>query len=139
MYREAQEVLAPGLSRGAAISLGIVATLTCVGMAAMAPSSNSPIGFYLFAAFCGAIAIACFTSGKIRRMVGRLLGATVFVFSACYFLNELSDGPLISGRRSQPSILNAAIFLIVAGIPGLLYALLGRFSWRHGTGEPSEP
>ena len=139
MYREGQEVLARGLSRGASIVLGLVAALVCAGMAAMAPSSGSPIVFYLYSLFCGAIAAACFFTGSIRHMVGRLLGAAVFAISAWYLFGQFSGGQLVSGSRSQPSVLNAAIFFIVAGVPGLLFALLGRFSWRKEQGSSGEP
>jgi hypothetical protein len=139
MYREGQEVLERGLSRGSRVFLGLVAGLFCAGMAVMAPSSGSPIGFYLFAVFCGSIALACLFTGRWRRLIGRFIGAAVFAASAWYFVGQLSAGTLISGSRSEPSILNALIFLLVAGLPGLLFALFGRFTWRRSQGAAGEP
>lgn len=127
MYREGQRVLERGLSRGASIALGTLTALICIAMAAMAASSTSPMGFYLFSLFCGLIAGACFFTGRVRQIFGRLIGAAVFTVSAWYLLDQLSGGSVISDRRSQPSIVNAMIFLAVAGAPGLVYALRGRF------------
>jgi hypothetical protein len=139
MYSEGREVLEQGLSRGASVLLGVVAALMSAGMALMAPSSNSPPGFYLFALFSGAIAVACFFTGRIRHWTGRGLGAAVFALSAWYLFGQISDGVAISGSRSEPSILNAVILLFVAGIPGLLFALLGRFNLRKRQEAKSEP
>ena len=139
MYGEGVKVIERGLSRGASVLLGLVAALISAGMAVMAPSSGSPIGFYLFALFSGAITVACLFTGRIRHWVGRLLGAAVFSISVWYLVGQISGGLAISEGRSEPSILNATIFLVVAGIPGLLFASLGRFTLRRKQGARSEP
>lgn len=131
MYRQGQEVLGRGLGRGASIVLGTLAALIGGGMVLLADASPSPRGFHLFALFCGAIAVTCFATGKVRTWVGRLLGASVFAVSVGYFVGQLMHGPVISGGRSQPSLLNAAVFLFVAGIPGLIFAIFGRFAKRR--------
>jgi hypothetical protein len=105
----------------------------------MAPSSGSPLGFFFFALFCAAIAVACLFTGKVRRFVGRLLGAAVFAISAWYLVDQLLGGAVMSGSRSEPSILNAAVLFVVAGIPGLLFALFGRFTWRLAQGVEGAP
>ncbi|TAA43455.1 hypothetical protein [Pseudoxanthomonas winnipegensis] len=139
MYRIGQEVLDRGLSRPASIVLGLVAGLTSAATTVMAPSSNRPAAFYLFALFCAAIAVASLFTGKVRSLAARSLGAAVFVFASYYFASQLLEGTFVSASPSQPSILNAAIFLAIAGIPGLRFALLGRFSKRRAqaTGDES--
>lgn len=130
MYREGQRALESGLSRGASLLLGVTAALVGVAMIAMAPDSNSPTGFYGVGLFCVAIAVACVFTGRIRRGSGRLIGAAVFLVTLWYLAGAIWGGPFWSSSRSQPSVLNAATLLFFAGIPGLLYALLGRFRWR---------
>lgn len=130
MYREGQRVLESGMSRGASLLLGTTAGFVGAAMIAMAPTSNAPAGFYGVGLFCAAIAVACIFTGKIRRASGRLIGAAVFSVTVWYLLDAIWGGPFHSSSRSQPSVLNAATLLFFAGIPGLLYALLGRFRWR---------
>ena len=139
MYREGRKALERGLSRGASVTLGLLTALICAGMAAMATYSNSPIGFFLFSLFSGAIAVACLFTGKLRHLAGRLVGAAVFVTSAWYLLGQVNGGAVLSGGRSEPSIFNALFFMAAAGIPGLLYALFGRFTRSQPGSKQGEP
>ncbi|RZU38689.1 hypothetical protein EV700_2624 [Fluviicoccus keumensis] len=131
MYSAGKEVLEQGLSLFSRILLGVVAGLFGVGMIFMGHAAKAPWFFYVFGSFCLFITVACITTGKVRVFFGRLIGALVFMAAAWYLVSELSSGPIISGMDADPSILNAAKFFILAGIPGLGYALFARFSPRE--------
>ncbi|MFC4310111.1 hypothetical protein ACFPN2_13555 [Steroidobacter flavus] len=84
---------------------------------------------YAFGAFCMLIAAAAVLRGRAARFCGSLVGTCVFVAALLYLGHELATGPVTSGSRSQPSIVNAVLFLLVFGIPGLLYAIKARFGF----------
>ena len=131
MYVEGKKALERGLSRGASILLGAISTLIGVGMILIAPSSGFPLGFYVVGLFCTAMAATCFLTGKARSFFGRLTGAAIFVFCVWYLFSQFTEGPIFSVSRSEPSVLNAVFLLILAGIPGLFYALFGRLSRKN--------
>lgn len=65
-------------------------------------------GYAAFGLFCMLIALACW-----------------------YLIYELSGGVLVSGSRSKPSILNAALFMSAFGIAGLSYAIYAKFGFKN--------
>jgi hypothetical protein len=131
MYERANEAINQGLSFGARLVLGLIVGLFGVVMFLVAPSGADPkaIGFYGFGTFCFLVAISCFTSGRVRQFIGSVIGCTIFLVGAAYLLAELSDGVLWSGSRANPSAYNAVMYLILIGIPGVVYAYKVRFGF----------
>ena len=130
MYRQASETINHGLSLGARIVLGLVSGLFGVVMLSIAPPTDKAIYFYLFGAFCLFIAIACFTTGRLRQCVGSAVGSAVFIIGLIYLLDEVTAGAYWSGRHSEPSVINALLFLFFIGLPGAAYAFKARFGFR---------
>ncbi len=67
------------------------------------------------------------------RWTWRGVGALVFVTYAAYLVDMLieSGGQATVGRsRAEPCVLNALTGLVAFGLPGLCYAIWGRFSFR---------
>jgi len=134
MYRESQEVIEGGLSLSMRILLGGIAGIFGAGMIAMAPSASAPLGFYGFGAFCLLITAACLLTGRARGLSGKILGLALFAVCSWYLIAQIVDGPLWSGRRSNPYIINAAMLMLFVGLPGLAFGLR-----RRHMGHASEP
>jgi len=132
MYRQSNEAINHGLSLGARIVLGSVAALFGTVMLLVAPPSTDTktIGFYAFGAFCLLIAIACFTSGRVRQFIGSVIGCTIFFVGVAYLVAEFSAGTLSSSSHASPSAYNAVKYLLFIGIPGIVYAYKVRFGFR---------
>jgi hypothetical protein len=60
----------------------------------------------------------------------RGVGAIVFLGYVAYLVAMLFEGKVAAPRRAQPSMLNAIAGLVVFGLPGLWFSLLGRFTMR---------
>jgi len=132
MYKVAEEqIVRKGLSPFARYSLGTVAAAFGVMMILIAPANDKAIFFRAFGIFCLLIAIACLTSGRVRQFVGSLIGVLLFLLSAWYLYGELTAGPVVSARRSEPSVLNAWLFFLGFGLPGAAYAVRVRFGWQR--------
>jgi hypothetical protein len=131
MYELANEKINEGLSLGARIALGLISGLFGIVMLVIAPPTDKRIYFYLFGAFCLSIAIACVTTGRVRQFVGSVIGSAIFIAGLAYLVAEIYAGIFISGRFSQPSALNALIYLGVIGVPGASYAYKARFGFRR--------
>ncbi|MCL1139191.1 hypothetical protein [Shewanella pneumatophori] len=127
MYKEAEEKLNEGLSPVSRWILGFVSGLFGLAMILMAPESSAPLGFIGFGAFFLLIAMACIFKGRIRQFVGSLIGTAVFCAALGYVYSQVTGGPVDSGSRSQPSIINSLLFLLVFGIPGISYAIKAKF------------
>jgi len=84
---------------------------------------------YLFGAFCFAIAIVCFLRGRAAHFVGGLIATGVVGAGLAYFVGMLIHGPVFTGRRSDTSIINAVLFLVVFGFPAIKYLLATRFGF----------
>src|SRR5262245_39977864 len=121
MHKVAASTIRGGLSWGARILLGLVAGLFGVLMLAMAPDATSPVGFAAFGLFCIAIALACMTSGRVRQFVGSVIASVIVGLSVCYLWSEFTGGVMVSGKRSEPSLLNAGLFLVFFGLPSIAY------------------
>lgn len=75
MYERANSEISHGLSFGARLLLGFMAALFGFVMVLTAPAGEPrAVWFYAFGVFCFLIAVACFTSGRIRQFSGSLCG-----------------------------------------------------------------
>lgn len=73
-------------------------------------------------------------NGNRFRWAWRGAGALVFVTYACYvalMLIESGGRVTITPRRSEASAFNAICGLIAFGLPGLWFAIFGRFTLRR--------
>lgn len=131
MYRHAEETINHGLSLGAMLLLGVLATLFGITMVLIAPPTDKAIFFYAFGIFCLLIALGCFTKGRVRQFIGSVVGCAVFGLGVWYLVIELSRGIYWPGARSEPSVWNACLYLVFIGIPGAAYAYRARFGLRR--------
>lgn len=127
MYREAEEIINRGLCPFSRILLGLFSGLFGAVMVITAPDTDKAILFYIFGGFCFLICFTCIVKGKSRQFLGSIIGVCLFFVSLVYLIHETVGGSLISGSRSEPSVINAIAFLIFFGIPGLRYALRAKF------------
>jgi hypothetical protein len=86
----------------------------------------NPNSLYWCAAFCLLIVVACL-GGLVGNIAQRAIGAAVCLAYIAYFVYELTqpNGTLVSGRKSQPSALNALFGFVVFGVPGGVWAIFG--------------
>lgn len=129
MYERANETINQGLSFGARLLLGVLAALFSAIMF-LAATPEHLLGFYGFGVFCLLVAVACFTSGRVRQFIGSIIGCTIFLAGIWYMAVELHEGTLWSGSRAEPSAFNATLYLLFIGIPGVVYACKIRFGFR---------
>jgi predicted membrane channel-forming protein YqfA (hemolysin III family) len=132
MHENARAAIEGGLSRGARITLVLFAGLFGVAMILIAPpdSDSKRWFFYVFGAFCLAIAIACVTRGRVRQFAGSLIGSAIFLAGVAYLVDALLHGTLWSLRGSDPRAYDAIKYLLAIGIPGAWYAIRTRFGFR---------
>lgn len=140
MYKEAEKHINQGLSLIPRILLGTVSGLFGVvllffGIHGFTHNVENWFGYFAFGMFCALIALVCFTWGRVRQFIGSCIGIIIFGLACWYLITELSGGMLIIGKRSEPSILNAILFMGAFGIPGLAYTLLARFGFRKYEGN----
>ncbi len=135
MYKEADEHIKSGLSPVPRIILGSVSglfgvVLVFLGIDGFEHHVGNWFFYVAFGMFCSFIALACVTWGRVRQFIGSCIGVIVFGAACWYLISELSGGVLISGRRSEPSVLNAIFFMIAFGIPALAYTIAARFGFQ---------
>ena len=126
MYRESAERIEAGLSPGASWTLGIFSALIGAMMLAIA-DQDQLLGFSIVAGFCFVIALTCVLRGRPRQFFGSLTGISLFTMGCWYLIEQILGGSILSGTRSEPSVLNATLFLFFIGMPGLLYAVRAKF------------
>jgi len=133
MYEQAETSINAGLSLGARIVLALFAALFGVVMIAIAsPETGSKaVFFYGFGALCLAIAVVCVVRGRVRQFIGSVIGLCILVAGVWYLATQLHAGPLVSGSRSQPSVLNAVLFNVVFGLPSIAYIWRTRFGFAR--------
>jgi hypothetical protein len=129
MYEDAESKIRGGLSFGARLVLGSFAALFGGLMLVMAPDSGVPLGFLSFGVFCLAIALACATRGRLRQFAGSSLAVGVLGISIWYLWSQVAGGTIVSGSRSQPSLLNAIFFFVAFGLPSASYLYFARFGF----------
>ena len=127
MYRAAEEIINRGLSSFSRILLGLFSGLFGVVMVITAPDTDKAIFFYMFGGLCFLICFTCAVQGKPRQFLGSVIGICLFFVSLVYSIYEILGGSLVSGNRDEPSAINAILFLMFFGIPGLRYAMRVRF------------
>ena len=119
------------MSLVARILIGVICLLVAGLMVIIAPDDENRIGFYGIAAFAVAAGAFCFASARLKDFLGSCVGVAAFVAGLWYLAGQLDSGEVYSGSRSRPSIINAVLFLVVFGLPGLLFALKTRFGFRR--------
>ena len=127
MYKRAASIIAGGLSGGARWVLGLVAALFGFVMIGMAPRASSPLGFVAFGCLCLAIALACCARGRMRQFIGSAIASAILGLCAWYAASEFGSGPLLSSRRSEPSLWNAVLVCVFFGLPSARYLFVARF------------
>lgn len=78
---------------------------------------------WMFAAFCGLIAICC-VPGRHVAISGRIVGATVFLVCGWYLASELLHPDPYQGQ-SSPSLKNALTLFSLWGLPAGYVAIFG--------------
>ena len=137
-YQVGEETLAQGLSAGARTTLGLVVGLLGVGVALVAHASPKPHAAWVFAGFCFAIGLACLLRGAVRKVFGRVVATAVFAACVWYLAASIRDGVWVS-RPSEPSIVNACLLMLFAGVPAATYARWGRFRQPQHVAPHREP
>lgn len=137
MYKHATETITQGLSPAACYTLGAIAaafgalTLVTVGDPPLDSADGKPMGLYYFAAFCFLISLACFTRGRLRRFIGSIIGCSLFLVGIGYVYSEYTSGTKVLGDRSEPSLVNAVMFLFLIGVPGITFAIKSQFGMKR--------
>ena len=106
-----------------------IAGLFGIVMVLIAPSSEKPLGSYLFGAFCLLIAAACFVRGRAQRALGSLVASGVLAVTVWYLAVEILGGESFSGSPSVPSVFNAVVAFAVFGLPACMYIYRSRFGF----------
>lgn len=128
MYRVAVKKIKEGLSPVAKFLLGAVSALFGLIMMAMASGTEDPFFATMIGVFCFTITLACVTWGRVRQFVGSIIGTALFCLTLVYLWSQIASEPLFFGSRNEPSILNAVLFIIFFGVPGITYAVTARFA-----------
>lgn len=68
-------------------------------------------------------------------MTGGVIATGIFGVGLAYIANELIHGSIFTGRRSDASIVNAVLFLVVFGLPAAKHLLATSF----GLVDPPKP
>ena len=119
------------MSRGASITLGVASLLIAVGFMAVPPTPGmSMSGLRLAGAFCALIALACLVP-RSRPVTARLIAAVVLGLCVWY-VYSMWNGPMTSGRRTQPSLVNAIAAFTFFGLPAAYVLLRGFVPRWHG-------
>jgi hypothetical protein len=129
------------MSTGIRVFLAIAASLMGLVMFLHGTTAEEDKAWfsYAFGAFCMLISAAAVLRGRAAKFCGSLIGACVFIVGLVYLGHELTTGPVSSGSRRQPSIVNAVLFLLVFGVPGLLYAIKSRFGFNKSEAPQQTP
>lgn len=125
------------MSFGARLLPGTVSLLFGAMLVFMAPDVEHRWGFYGFGAFCLSIGLACFTTGRVRDLLGSLIASTVVMAGIAYLVAQISSGPVISGSTASPSIVNALLFNVVFSLPAIVYLWRAQFGFGNRATPPS--
>jgi len=88
---------------------------------------------------CVALLAGLWLPARFGRLAFRWVGGAVFAAYAAYLVFEfvLSDARFdLFEDSGKASPRNALLGLVTIGLPGLWYALFGRFTWRAPRPEP---
>ncbi len=111
------------------LTLSFFAGLFGVVMVLIAPGAEKPIGLYLFGVFCIAIAVVCFVRGRTQRVIGSFIASAVLALTTWYLISEIFGGPVVSGSRSSPLVVNAVLAFAAFGLPAALYLRRAKFGF----------
>ncbi len=119
------------MTGGARWTLGTAAGVFALIMvfAERTAPSNAPWVGYAFAGFCLLISVACF-SARLRGIVVRVIGASVFLTFMSYLVSELAAAHY---ALRESHWVRAAVGLAVFGLAGLYVTIWGRYpKWGLG-------
>lgn len=136
MYGIGKRTLEEGLNRGPRWMLGVCSGAIGVAMLVMAPEATRPEGHVLIGLFACAIAACCFLTGGARRLAGRVVGALVFAAAVLYLVVATGSVQEAASPRDWSTLGDAIAFFVLAGLPGLCFACLGKLRWRKPEREP---
>lgn len=126
------------MSLGARIILALVACLFGAIMFLHGTTAEPDKAWfsYVFGGFCICIAAASVLKGRAARFFGSVVGSFVFLAGLAYLGHEIFAGPMSSGSRSEPSVFNAVMFMLVFGVPGAFYTFSARFGFGKDELQP---
>lgn len=93
---------------------------------------------WLPAAFCFAIAVTCIARGRLAHFFGGLIALSVICAGLAYLVEMWLAGPTSTGRKSDPSLINAVLFCVAFGGVAARYLWATRFGFvtpRKTVGE----
>ncbi len=129
MYKISTKEINKGLSLPARIILFVFSVIFGLIMFLAAPHSEKDIFFHAFGLFCISIGMACITKGRSRQFFGSLISLGILIMAIMYLYDEITGGPLVSGSKSEPSILNAIFFSSAFGLPSIGYLIKAKFGF----------
>ncbi len=127
MYRAAEQAINKGLSPLARYILAFFSGSFGIVMLLVAPPTDKAVYFYTFGGFCLLICIASITKGKTHQIIGSTIGSMLFILSGWYMWSQINMGSITSNNRSEPSFINAVLFFLAFGIPGISYTIKAKF------------
>jgi hypothetical protein len=127
----AADRISKGLGLPVRIILAVFSSLFAVVMFLTAPAGGDASFSYCFGGLCIVITLACVLPGRPRQFFGSIVGAVLFVAAVWYLFVEIASGPLLPQGSDARSILTAAIFALVCGLPGITYAVKTRFGFHR--------
>jgi hypothetical protein len=130
-HKVATDRISKGLGLPVRIVLAVFSSLFAVVMFLTAPAGGEAIFSYCFGGLCIVIALACVLPGRPRQFFGSIVGVVLFVAAVWYLFVEIGGGPLLPRGSDARSILTAAMFALVCGLPGITYAVKTRFGFRR--------
>jgi len=111
------------------IILFLFAALFGLMLALWASGNGHSWADWLPAAFCFSISATCLTRGRFAHFFGGLIALGVIGAGLAYLASALRSGPVYTGRRSDESLVNAALFCLVFGGVAAKYLWATRFGF----------
>jgi len=121
MYQLAEQKINEGLSLFPRLLLALCSTVFGLVMILVEPPTDKAPLFYSFSGLCFLVSLACVTRGRIRQFVGSLIGTALAALTLGYLGYEVLRGPVVSGSRSEPSVVTSILCFLAFGLPGARY------------------
>ena len=113
-----------------------VATLVLLPFLVSPPAAIGWIVLIAFELFAACAFLGLYDPVRFK-LCWRAAGAIVFAGYLAYLVDMVMKGQWLgNGRRAETTVLNALLGLFLFGYPGFMYAVFGRFTWRHKADEP---
>ena len=107
----------------------LVATLVLLPFLIPPPSATCRIVLVAFELLAACVLVGLYDPDRFK-VCWRVAGAIVFAGYLAYLVEMITKGRWFgNGRRSETTVLNALLGLIVFGYPGFMYAVFGRMTW----------